>query len=102
MSTKKWIIISALAGVVIVGVMALNKPPQQDDQANKSDQNNNGLITAQVPTASTETPHAPASKAPYVASAPQVAPSPLDSITPPACRTTDKGDLVIVSADELV
>jgi lipase chaperone LimK len=92
-STKKWIIISVAAGLAIVAVLAATKP-KPVEQAAKPGQSGPGLITAQVPTGIPDTP-AESAKAPFAASAPQVAASPLDSIAPPACRTTARGDLVI-------
>lgn len=95
MSTKKWIIISALAGVAVVAALSLSKAPTTPADQAPTGAHAPGLITAQVPVPPTPD-SATAPPAPLIASAPQQ-PSQalLDSIAPPACRTSANGELVI-------
>ena len=98
MSTKKWILLSALAGVAAVAVLSLSKPPQPADQGAPSG-TAPGIISSKVPTpvaADGGTPAPAPQGSPFAASAPQQdSRALLDSIAPPACRTGEKGELVI-------
>lgn len=94
MSTTKWIAISVLAGVGVVAVLSWNaqRAPQAEGQPASGQQ---GVITAQLPAGPADGAPASAPRAPYAASAPQLIESPLDSVTPPACRTSSSGDLIV-------
>lgn len=96
MSTQKWIIISALAGVAIVAALSLH--PASDESVNTATSgaaSAPGLITAQVPVSPTADGAAAQAGNP-AASAPQPASEAfLDSIAPPDCRTNTQGELVI-------
>jgi hypothetical protein len=91
-STKKWMALSALAGVVVVAVLALTKP-QPDDMASPhatQAKPTTGLVQGAGDIAST-----PMAAASLPVNKVREMGSPLDSVAPPACRTTSSGDLVI-------
>src|SRR5690606_15761574 len=86
---------SALAGALVVAVLAWTRTPSPTEGTAATATPAPGIITAQVPGAlpSGDAPAQAASAAAPMA--PQAMASPLDAITPPACRTDAQGELVI-------
>jgi hypothetical protein len=95
-STTKWIALSLAGGALVVAVLSWTRQGTEDasNAAQQTASSPHGVITARVPTAPNDGNSA-SMRAPYAASAPQVAESPLDSVKPPECRVSERGDLLI-------
>lgn len=92
-STKKWIALSALAGVVVVVVLAWTKPKPEDTASTSP--HRPGAWTAKASDAGIGNVAEPKATASLPVNKVREMGSPLDSVAPPACRTTASGELMI-------